>query len=323
MLRKQIATPRRYNDPIQRDNHMTRTTRRFAAALACAAASTLAAPLAHAQSTAEANVSASASTGSGGGFSGFMDDYVWGRNVMAVGWFYIRPHDSASPLTTTTSALGLGTYQSPGTDVKVSNANTLSVTFTHFFNDNIASTFVGGVPPKFNLYGSGNVIAPVPVLGSLTLINLGLPQNQPVATVREWSPTIVAQYYFGTKDSKVRPFVGGGVSYNFFTNLKLNPNFVNAMQNLGQVLQLGMGQVPTGPAKVTAETSSSWTPVANVGISYEFAKNWSAIGTVSYLPLKTTSTITIRSQSGQVLATNKTDIKVDPYVFGLAVGYKF
>jgi len=302
---------------------MNRTTRRFAAALACVAVSTLAAPLAHAQSTAEANVSASASTGSGGGFSDFMDNYVWGRNVMAVGWFYIRPHDSASPLTTTTSALGLGTYQSPGTNVKVSNANTLSLTFTHFFDDNFAGTFVGGVPPKFNLYGSGNVIAPIPVIGPLTLINLGLPQNQPVATVREWSPAIVAQYYFGTKETKVRPFVGAGVSYNFFTNLRLNSNFVNAMQNLGQVLQLGMGQVPTGPAKVSAESSSSWTPVANVGVSYEFAKNWTAIGTVSYLPLKTTSTITIRSQEGQVLATNKTDIKVDPYVFGLAIGYRY
>ncbi|KMW46511.1 OmpW family protein [Ralstonia insidiosa] len=306
---------------------MNRTARRFAAALACAAVSTLAASAAHAQSTAEANVAASASTGSGsssgGGFGQFMDDYVWGRNVMALGWFYIRPMDSATPLTTTTSALGLGTYQSPGTDVRVSNANTLSLTFTHFFNDNIAGTFVGGVPPKFDLYGSGNVIAPVPVIGPLTLINLGLPQNNPVATVREWSPAIVAQYYFGTKESKFRPFVGGGVSYNFFTNLKLNPNFVNALQNLGQVLQLGMGQVPSGTAKVTAETSSSWTPVANVGVSYEFAKNWTAIGTVSYLPLKTTSTITIRSAQGQVLAVNKTDIKVDPLVFGLAIGYKF
>ena len=306
---------------------MNRTARRFAAALACAAVSTLAASAAHAQSTAEANVAASASTGSGsssgGGFGQFMDDYVWGRNVMALGWFYIRPMDSATPLTTTTSALGLGTYQSPGTDVRVSNANTLSLTFTHFFNDNIAGTFVGGVPPKFDLYGSGNVIAPVPVIWPLTLINLGLPQNNPVATVREWSPAIVAQYYFGTKESKFRPFVGGGVSYNFFTNLKLNPNFVNALQNLGQVLQLGMGQVPSGTAKVTAETSSSWTPVANVGVSYEFAKNWTAIGTVSYLPLKTTSTITIRSAQGQVLAVNKTDIKVDPLVFGLAIGYKF
>jgi len=301
-------------------NHMTRHTHRFAAALACAASCLLAAPLAHAQATADA----SASTGSSGrGFSGFMDDYVWGRNIMAVGWFNIRPMDSASPLTTTTSALGLGTYQSPGTDVKVSNANTLSVTFTHFFDDNWAGTFVGGVPPKFNLYGSGNVIAPIPVLGSLTLINLGLPQNNPVATVREWSPAVQVEYHFGTAQNKLRPFVGAGVSYNFFTNLRLNSNFVNAMQNLGRTLQLGMGQIPTGPGRVTAESSSSWTPTATIGASYEVAKNVFATASVSYLPLKTTSTINIYSQQGQLLATNKTDIKVDPLVFGLNLGYKF
>ncbi|BCL88001.1 hypothetical protein ACI2S3_10005 [Ralstonia nicotianae] len=57
---------------------------------------------------------------------------------MAVGWFHIRPIDSATPLATTTSSLGLGTWQSPGTDIRVSNANTLSLTFTHFFDDNWA-----------------------------------------------------------------------------------------------------------------------------------------------------------------------------------------
>ncbi|MHC6053041.1 OmpW/AlkL family protein [Ralstonia solanacearum] len=299
---------------------MIRNTRRFAAAFACAASCALAAPLAHAQATTETAANAGES---GGGFSSFMDDYVWGRNIMAVGWFHIHPLDSATPLTTSTSSLGLGTWQSPGTDVRVSNADTLSLTFTHFFDDNWAGTFVGGVPPKFNLYGSGNVIAPIPVIGPLTLINLGLPQNNPVATVREWSPAIQAEYHFGTAQSKVRPFVGVGVSYNFFTNLRLNSNFVNALQNLGQTLQLGMGQIPTGPGKVSAETSNSWTPTATVGVSYEFAKNWIATGTVSYLPLKTTSTITIRSQQGQVLATNKTDIKIDPIVFGLNLGYRF
>jgi outer membrane protein len=84
-----------------------------------------------------------------------------------------------------------------------------------------------------------------------------------------------------------------------------------------------MGQIPTGPAKVSAQTSSSWAPVANIGMSYEFAQNWTLVGTVAYLPLKTTSTITLRSQEGQVLAVNKTVIDVKPVVFSLNVGYRF
>ncbi|CAJ0773536.1 hypothetical protein LMG18090_00094 [Ralstonia mannitolilytica] len=171
--------------------------------------------------------------------------------------------------------------------------------------------------------GRGKVIAPVPALGNLTLIDLGLPKNNPVASARAWNPALIGQYYFGTAQRRLRPFIGAGVSYNFFTQLRLNPNFVSAMQNLGQVLQLGMGQIPTGPAKVSAQTSSSWAPVANIGMSYEFAQNWTLVGTVAYLPLKTTSTITLRSQEGQVLAVNKTVINVKPVVFSLNVGYRF
>ncbi|CAJ0712933.1 outer membrane protein W [Ralstonia sp. GP73] len=58
-------------------------------------------------------------------------------------------------------------------------------------------------------------------------------------------------------------------------------------------------------------------------MSYEFAKNWTLVGTVAYLPRKTTSTITLRSQEGQVLAVHKTEIDVKPVVFSLNVGYRF
>jgi hypothetical protein len=46
--------------------------------------------------------------------------------------------------------------------------------------------------------GRGKVIAPVPALGNLTLIDLGLPKNNPVASARAWNPALIGQYYFGT-----------------------------------------------------------------------------------------------------------------------------
>ena len=295
---------------------MAHFTLRFAPArsfFAVAAAIAMAAPVAHAQS----NEAQTASDGS------FFDRYIRGRNVLSVGVLHIQPTDSSTPLSTSTSALGLGTYESPGTSAKTGSSTTLSLTQTYFVNDNWAVTAVGGIPPTTNIYGRGKVVAPVPGLGNLTLIDLGLPKNNPVASARAWNPAIIGQYYFGTAQSRLRPFIGAGVSYNFFTQLRLNSNFVSAMQNLGQVLQLGMGQIPTGPAKVSAATSSSWAPVANIGMSYEFAQNWTLVGTVAYLPLKTTSTITLRSQEGQVLAVNKTQINVKPVVFSLNVGYRF
>ncbi|OSP93256.1 hypothetical protein BOC41_22780 [Burkholderia pseudomallei] len=201
---------------------------------AVAAAIAMAAPLAHAQSNED-----QISDGS------FYDRYIRGRNVLSVGVLHIHPTDSSTPLSTSTSALGLGTYESPGTSAKTGSSTTLSFTQTYFVNDNWAVTAVGGIPPTTKIYGRGKVIAPVPGLGNLTLIDLGQPQNNPVATARAWNPALIGQYYFGTAQSKLRPFVGAGISYNFFTQLRLNPNFVTAMQNLGQVLQLGMGQIPT------------------------------------------------------------------------------
>lgn len=295
---------------------MAHFTWRFAPArsrFAVAALMALAVPLAHAQSNAEESA----------GDGGFFDRYVRGRNVLSVGVIHIHPTGSSTPLQTSTSALGLGTYESPGTSARTSNSTTLSVTQTYFIDDHWAVTAVGGIPPRNTIYGRGKIIAPVPGVGNLTLMDLNQAQFSPIATARAWNPAIVGQYYFGTAQSKLRPFVGAGVSYNFFTQLRLNANFVRAMENLGPVLQLGMGQVPTGPAKVSAETSSSWAPVANLGLSYEFAKDWTLVGTVAYLPLRTTATITMRSQQGQVLAVNKTELKVEPVVFNLSVGYRF
>lgn len=295
---------------------MAHFIRRFAPARPCfaiAALMALVVPLAHAQSNAEENP----------GDGSFFERYIRGRNVLAVGVIHIHPTDSSTPLSTSTSALGLGTYESPGTSARTGNSTTLSLTQTYFIDDHWAVTAVGGIPSTTRIYGRGKIIAPVPGLGNLTLIDLGQAQYNPVATARAWNPAIVGQYYFGSAQSKLRPFIGAGVSYNFFTQLHLNANFVSAMENLGPVLQLGMGQIPTGPAKVSAETSSSWAPVANIGVSYEFAKNWTLVGTVAYLPLRTTSTITLRSQQGQVLAVNKTEIRVDPVVFSLNIGYRF
>ncbi|MBI4587265.1 MAG: OmpW family protein [Candidatus Rokubacteria bacterium] len=254
---------------------------------------------------------------------GFLERYVLGRNVLGIGWAHIHTVDSSKPVRTSTSSLHLGTYQSPGTETMVSDSDTLVLTFTHFFTDNIAATFAFGLPPKFKLTGRGNVIAPVPVVGPLTLVDLGAPENNPLATVREWSPTLLLLYYFGDNDTKFRPFLGAGVNYTFFTDVKLKRNFEKQLRDLGPLLELGMGKPPTGPAKVGVDVESSWQPVVTAGIQYEFAKNWFSIGSVSFLPLKSTATITLKNQASETLAVNKVDIEFNPVVFRLALGYRF
>ncbi|WP_042883638.1 OmpW/AlkL family protein [Cupriavidus necator] len=252
-----------------------------------------------------------------------------GDNVVSAGWFHIRTHGQSDPLTTTlldapiNYPLGLpSTFTAPGSSLSSSNANTLGLTFSHFVTDHIAVTAVGGVPPEFKLYGHGELIPPGPA-GALGRQSLGDPALNPIITkARQWSPAAMVQYHFLDPGTRFRPFLGLGVSYNFFTNIEVNPAFANSVNNnLGAILAAGAG-IP-GPTSVEADASSSWAPVFNIGGTYNFDEHWGVTAAVTYIPLKTTSTMTIKAANGTVLSTSKTKLEPNPLVFFLAASYKF
>ncbi|SPR95880.1 OmpW/AlkL family protein [Cupriavidus taiwanensis] len=252
-----------------------------------------------------------------------------GDNVVSAGWFHIRTHGQSDPLTTTlldvpiNYPLGLpSSFTSPGSSISSSNANTLGLTFSHFVTDHIAITAVGGIPPEFKLYGHGELIPPGPA-GALGRQSLGDPSLNPIITkARQWSPAAMVQYHFLEPGTRFRPFLGLGVSYNFFTNIEVNPAFASSVNNnLGAILAAGAG-IP-GPTSVSADASSSWAPVFNIGGTYNFDEHWGLTAAVTYIPLKTTSTMTIKAANGTVLSTSKTKLEPNPLVFFVAASYKF
>ncbi len=252
-----------------------------------------------------------------------------GDNVATVGWFHIMPQDSSGNLTTSVINAPIndplrlpGSFTSPNSGLRVSNANTLGLTLTHFFTDNIALTTIAGVPPEFKLTGHGVIRAPGPA-GALGHVDLDDPSNQPaVRKARQWSPGVIVQWYFGHAQSKFRPFAGVGVVYSFFTNIELNPNFAAAVnRELGSVLAAGAGK--PGPTYVEGKSSSSWSPIFNLGASYAINDRWALTATVSYIPLKTEAATVIKAADGTTLATTKTTLKANPIITFLGVSYKF
>ena len=167
----------------------------------------------------------------------------------------------------------------------------MGLALTHFFTDNIAVTADMGIPPKFKLNGTGTLSA----LGEL-------------GNAKQWSPAIVAKYFFGDAESKFRPFIGAGVTYVWYSDVQLS----RSLQT----------QLAGATASATADLSSSWAPVANIGASYNFDKNWSVSLSVSYIPLKTDADITGTTAGGTVIKA-KTSLTVDPLVTFLSVGYRF
>lgn len=252
-----------------------------------------------------------------------------GDNVVALGWFHVMPQDSSTPLTTNVAPVPINTplrlpnsFTSVGTGLSTSNADTAGLVISHFFTDHIAVTSVAGVPPTFKLYGSGTIRPPGPA-GALGNQNLSDPATNPIVkSVRQWSPAVIFQYYFRDADAKFRPFVGLGVSYNWFSDVQLNPNFVKATQDdLGAVLAAGAGK--PGQTQISAKASSSWQPVFNLGATYNITEHLGVVASLTYIPLKTTSSVIVRAADGSELGVSKADLKADPLITFLALSYRF
>jgi outer membrane protein len=218
-----------------------------------------------------------------------------GDIVENVGWMHIAPQVSSEPVTVT--ALG-GSATVPGSGSTVDAADTLSLTTTYFVTDHIAAEAVLGIPPKFQLYGTGTMSA----LGQL-------------GTAYEWSPTILLKYYFNDAHSRLRPSIGVGGSYVWYSGVKLT----SAMSSGAFLYSPIYGTALEGPT--TAKLSSSFAPVVNAGLTFNINQHWSVSASLSYMWLSTRATLTTQSAAGTVTSVAK--LKLNPITSFLSVGYKF
>jgi len=245
-----------------------------------------------------------------------------GDNVFQVGWFHLetleKDHELSTKFTQTpvTEAAGLPeTLVSPGTGASVNSADTLAFIYTHFFTDHWALEFAAGLPPTFDIKGKGTLEA-----GPYAL-DLGDDAFTPLAKADQYSPALIVQYHFRTPDKKLRPYVGLGVSYVWYDNIKLSKNFEQTIDStLGPTLALGVGE---SSSYTKADADSNWSAVLNAGMSYTLNQHWNLTASASYLPLSTTAHINVRSDDGVLLAQSNADIDINPLVLGLFVGYRF
>lgn len=214
-----------------------------------------------------------------------------GDVVLNLGWFHLAPQDSSSPLRVNTP---LGSATVPNSSASVGHSDTGGGSIGYFFTDHIAVESVFGYPPKMRLDGGGSLAA----LGKLGSAN-------------EWSPTVLLKYHFGNPDDKLRPYVGAGASYVWYSNVRLEPGLAS-----------GAFLASTGLSGTTrAELSSSLAPVFSTGMSVHLSKHWSANLSVSYLILSTRATLTTQSAVGTV--TSQTKLRINPIVTSVSLGYRF
>ncbi|MCY7308032.1 MAG: outer membrane beta-barrel protein [Rhodoferax sp.] len=138
------------------------------------------------------------------------------QNAVKVGAILYQTHSKTNGLS------GIGVP--PGADADVGNATTLVFTYERMVTPEIGVEFVLGVPPTIKAKATGSVA----FLGD------------DVLSAKNIAPSLILNYHFGAAGDAFRPYVGAGINYTKFANIKskLAPN-VQMGDSTGLVLQLG------------------------------------------------------------------------------------
>ncbi|HCG9202905.1 TPA: outer membrane protein OmpW [Vibrio parahaemolyticus] len=119
-----------------------------------------------------------------------------------------------------------------------------------------------------------------------------------IADTKHLPPTLMVQFYFGEPQSKFRPYVGAGLNYTIF----FDEGFNNKAKNVGLT---------------DLKLDDSFGLAANVGVDYMINDQWFLNASAWYANIETEATYKFGG------AKQKTDVKINPWVFMISGGYKF
>lgn len=176
----------------------------------------------------------------------------------------------------------------PGIGMDVKNLHIAAISYQRNLSPNWGIQFQGGIPPTLTAFGTR-----------------AAQSAGTVAKARIWFPTLMAVYTF-TDVPVIRPYIGVGATYTFFTEERTSPAYTASV----------------GGTSSTMTMKPSWSPYLRIGFEYPIDQRWSINTEFSTYHLKTTATISTQTPGfGEI--TRRIDAKDNPRIFGLTVGYKF
>ncbi|MEH2921253.1 outer membrane protein OmpW [Samsonia erythrinae] len=197
--------------------------------------------------------------------STFAQAHQAGDFIVRGGAITVRPVESSDNVL---GALG---------EFKVNNNTQLGLTFSYMVTDNIGVELLGATP--FNH-------------------KVGLQSTGTIAEIKHLPPSLVAQYYFGDREDKLRPYLGVGVNYTMFFDEKFNNTGKNA----------GLSDL---------SLKNSWGIAAQAGLDYNLDENWLLNMSVWWMDIDTD----VKFNAGNERQTVHTSL--DPWAFMVGVGYRF
>lgn len=124
-----------------------------------------------------------------------------------------------------------------------------------------------------------------------------------VAETKHLPPTLVAQYYFGTADSKLRPYIGLGVNFTNFYDNKITNDVGGRLSDLS--------------------LSNSWGVAGQIGLDYQINNNWLVNASVWYAKISTDANFNYKVLESDTVVPVTIETDIDPWVYMVSVGYTF
>lgn len=245
---------------------------------------------------------------------------------------------------------GIDQWRESGSGLEAEKVDTLGLTLSYYATDHVSLQLVGGIPPKVDIKGKGKIVAKMtgiantsdtarlaigdnaPLKQDILITDLAKPQV--ISTARAWTPALIMQYQFGrTGVNKFRPYIGAGVMYAYFNDIKLNSGTREDLVKAGHMVQNILdhqagasldGKLSSAKPHVKVDADDALAPLVNLGFTYDLNDSWYAVASVSYAKLNNQVKIkVVNSSNNQELIRSSTKIDIDPIITYLGVGYRF
>lgn len=270
------------------------------------------------------------------------------KHKLSLGLLSIQPQAESGPLRLSVPDSILPSAQafqaSDDTTVDVANSETPGLFYTYSINKNWGIEVFGGLPPEIELHGKGTVVAPanlvslpnLPIIGQLPVLggglnvggltqvlDLGDMNGKPLATAKAWSPTVIATYTFFDEHAFIRPYLGFGMSYSFFTDLEMNPRVEEQLNEKALLIAAITANPNALEIRVKPDAEPVFSAVGTIGLNINLTKQFGITASASYLPTRTTIEINATDSKGHLVANAKSDVDIDPIIYFVALSYRF
>lgn len=248
----------------------------------------------------------------------------------------------------TSTINGLSAWQN-NAGLESDRVATLGLITNYYFTDQLSFLLVGGFPPKVDVKGKGQIVAPLRGsssvgAGSNAISDIPIKKDvlvtdleavDAVSSARAWTPAFAMQYQFGkTGKNKFRPFVGAGVMVGYFSELDMNKKTEADLILAGHRIQnikdgksgAALDDVNSSSAspKVKLKSSTTVGPFVTAGYTYDLSPQWFTTASISYAKLSTDVTVnTINANNGELLTQGKTTLDIDPLISYVGLGFRY